>query len=165
MHATAPRGSRATSNAALTAAAATILLVDAAAPSASGSAAAEADLAAALTGPAAPALLAYPRTRDPYVTTVHPGGIRTRIAETARAAAVLSPRHVASGRRAAARLLTYPPERAAADILRAVERRQARLVITWLAVVLDVLARLLPVGHARLISPLRAWGPRRRRAA
>jgi short-subunit dehydrogenase len=99
------------------------------------------------------------------VTTVHPGGIKTRIAETARVAAVMTPRHAEAGKRAAARLLTYPAERAAADILRAVERRQARLVITRLALVLDVLARVLPVGHARLISPLGARGPRRRPAA
>ena len=99
------------------------------------------------------------------VTTVHPGGIKTRIAETARVAAMVTPRHAEAGKRAAARLLTYPAEQAAADILRAVERRKARLVITRLALVLDVLARVLPVGHARLISPFGDRGPRRRPAA
>ena len=62
-------------------------------------------------------------------------------------------------------MLTYPAEQAAADILTAVERRKARLVITRLALVLDVLARVLPVGHARLISPFGDRGPRRRPAA
>jgi short-subunit dehydrogenase len=88
------------------------------------------------------------------VTTVHPGGIRTRIAETARLGSGVPPAHAETVRKLAARVLTYPPEKAAADILRAVERRQARLVITVLAKVLDVVARLLPVGHARLLSVL-----------
>jgi short-subunit dehydrogenase len=88
------------------------------------------------------------------VTTVHPGGIRTRIAETARLGSGVSAAHGEAVVKLAAKVLTYPPERAAADILRAVERRQARLVITALAQFLDVLARLLPVGHARLLSVL-----------
>ena len=88
------------------------------------------------------------------VTTVHPGGIRTRIAESARVGSEVSPAHAEAVLKLASRVLTYPPERAAADILRAVERRQARLVITALAKALDVLARLLPVGHARLLSAL-----------
>ena len=95
------------------------------------------------------------------VTTVHPGGIRTRIAETARMGAGVSAEQAAKGRRLMARVLTYPPEQAAADILRAVERRQARLVITRLAQVLDVLARLLPVGHARLLTALSGGADRR----
>jgi short-subunit dehydrogenase len=96
------------------------------------------------------------------VTTVHPGGIRTRIAETARVAATVPAAHAEAGKKAMARVLTYPAEQAAADILQAVERRQARLVITRLAQVLDVLARVLPVGHARLVTLLGDRGPRRR---
>jgi short-subunit dehydrogenase len=88
------------------------------------------------------------------VTTVHPGGIRTRIAETARLGSGVSTAHADAVVKLAAKVLTYPAEQAAADILRAVERRQARLVITRLARALDVLARLLPVGHARLLSIL-----------
>jgi len=88
------------------------------------------------------------------VTTVHPGGIRTRIAETARLGSGVPQAHADAVLKLASRVLTYPPERAAADILRSVERRQARLVITGLAKALDVLARVLPVGHARLLSVL-----------
>jgi short-subunit dehydrogenase len=86
------------------------------------------------------------------VTTVHPGGVRTRIAETARVGSGVSAAQGEAVVKRAAKVLSYPAEEAAADILRAVERRQARLVITRLAQVLDVLARLLPVGHARLVS-------------
>jgi len=86
------------------------------------------------------------------VTTVHPGGVRTRIAETARVGSGVPAGQAEAGLATMAKLLTYPPERAAADILQAVERRQARLVVTRLAHVLDVLARLWPVGHARLLD-------------
>ena len=86
------------------------------------------------------------------VTTVHPGGIRTRIAETARMGTGVPAAQAEAGLRTMAKLLTYPPERAAADILRAVERRQARLVITRPAQVLDLISRLFPVAHTRLLD-------------
>jgi short-subunit dehydrogenase len=98
------------------------------------------------------ALRAELLSRGVGVTTVHPGGIRTRIAETARLGSGVSVAHGQAVVKRSAKVLSYPAEQAAADILRAVERRQARLVITRLAQVLDVLARLLPVGHARLIT-------------
>jgi short-subunit dehydrogenase len=92
------------------------------------------------------------------VTTVHPGGIRTRIAETARVGHGVDPQQAASGKAVAAKLLTYPAERAAAEILAAVERRRARLLIAPSATVPDLLARLLPVGHARALSWLMRRG-------
>lgn len=95
------------------------------------------------------------------VTTVHPGGIRTGIAETARTAASVSAAQAEAGKVRMARLLTYPPEQAAAEILAGVEQRRARVLITRTARVLDVLARLLPVGHQRLLTRL-ALGAHRR---
>ncbi|WP_214402997.1 SDR family NAD(P)-dependent oxidoreductase [Pseudonocardia lacus] len=86
------------------------------------------------------------------VTTVHPGGIRTRIAESARIAAGSPEGEVDQGREAFAKLLDYPPEKAAEEILRGVERRKARVLITPEARVLDVLARLLPAGHIALLA-------------
>ncbi len=94
------------------------------------------------------------------VTTVHPGGIRTRIAETAPAGQGVDPDELAAGRALMARLLTYPPERAAAQILRAVEHRRPRLLIAPGAVVSDLVARALPVGHARALG----WLLRSRRS-
>lgn len=107
------------------------------------------------------ALGAELRDRGVGVTTVHPGGIRTRIAETARVGGGVDPRQAQAGKAAMAKLLTYPAERAAADILEAVEHRRARLLIAASAKIPDVLARLLPVGHARLITLLFGGGRRR----
>jgi short-subunit dehydrogenase len=86
------------------------------------------------------------------VTTVHPGGIRTRIAESARVAAGAPAGEFEQGRESFSKLLDYPPEKAAEEILRGVERRKARVLITPEARVLDVLARLLPAGHIALLA-------------
>lgn len=107
------------------------------------------------------ALQAELADRGVGVTTVHPGGIRTRIAETARVAAAVDPQDAARGKAVMAKLLTYPADRAASDILAAVEHRRARLLIAASAKVPDVLARLLPVGHAQAISWLMHRGRRR----
>jgi short-subunit dehydrogenase len=93
------------------------------------------------------------------VTTVHPGGIATRIAETAAVGHGVGAEEAAAGKARMARLLTYPAERAAVEILEAVERRRVRLLIGRSAVVPDLLARLLPVGHTRALG----WLGRRRR--
>ena len=95
------------------------------------------------------------------VTTVHPGGIRTRIAETAQVGQGVDPREAAAGKARMAKLLTYPAQRAATDILEAVEHRRVRLLIAPSAKVPDVVARLLPVGHARALRWLVRRGRRR----
>ncbi|WP_375424476.1 SDR family NAD(P)-dependent oxidoreductase [uncultured Friedmanniella sp.] len=95
------------------------------------------------------------------VTTVHPGGIRTRIAETARIAAAASPAQAEAGKARMAKLLTYPADRAAAEILDGVQHRRPRVLITRTATALDLLSRLLPVGHQRLLTRL-SLGARRR---
>lgn len=81
------------------------------------------------------------------VTTVHPGGIRTRIAENARTAAVVDAEQAARGRAAFARLLTYPADKAAERILTGVARRRARVLIAWSAVLPDLVARCLPASY------------------
>lgn len=78
------------------------------------------------------------------VTTVHPGGIATRIAHSARAGASLSEREVASGRALADRLLRMDPARAAAIILDAARRRRARVVVGADAKALEWIPRLAP---------------------
>lgn len=85
-------------------------------------------------------------------TTVHPGGIRTGIAHSARVAAAVSPKRVASGRAALARIMTYPPEQAAREMLIGVERRRTRVLIATSAKVPDLMARMMPVGHATLLA-------------
>ena len=86
------------------------------------------------------------------VTTVHPGGIRTRIASSARVASGAPQDQVERGQRSFERLLTYPADRAATDILQAVAQRRARLLIATSAKVPDVLARLFPVHHSDVLD-------------
>ncbi|MEU4688837.1 SDR family NAD(P)-dependent oxidoreductase [Actinoplanes sp. NPDC023714] len=88
------------------------------------------------------------------VTTVHPGGIRTRIAESALVGVDVPESEIEPNRKLFAALLSYPPEKAAEQILRAVATRKARLLISTSAKVPDLLARLLPVGHARIVRAL-----------
>jgi short-subunit dehydrogenase len=95
------------------------------------------------------------------VTTVHPGGIRTRIAETARVAANATPEQVRAGKAAFAKLLTYPADKAAEQILQGVERRKGRVLIAYSAVVPDVLARLFPVRYADVLKVLQPGAARR----
>jgi short-subunit dehydrogenase len=99
------------------------------------------------------------------VTTVHPGGVRTRIAETAEIGAGVPAAEVEPHQRMFAALLTYPPEKAAREILDAVERRRGRVLIAASAKLPDLLARLLPVSHLRVIGRLTAAATRRARPA
>jgi short-subunit dehydrogenase len=85
------------------------------------------------------------------VTTVHPGGVRTRIADNARVGSGVPSDEVAPNRELFAKLLSYPPAKAAAEILDAVARRKARVLIANSARVPDLLARLFPVGHQAII--------------
>jgi short-subunit dehydrogenase len=89
------------------------------------------------------------------VTLVHPGGVRTRIAETARIAAA-APSSLAAAYRggAYARILSFPPDRAAELIVAAVEQRHPRVLIGADARVMDALPRLIPSGHVRLLAVL-----------
>ena len=76
-----------------------------------------------------------------------PGGVRTRIAESARVAAGLSAAEVALRKAAAQSLLVMPPEEAAARILRGIERRELRVLVGKDAVGAAWLQRLFPVTY------------------
>jgi short-subunit dehydrogenase len=79
------------------------------------------------------------------VTVVHPGGIRTNIAINARLSGPdVDGSQAAQARRFSETALTMPPEEAAKLIVAAVQARKPRLVITRVAKVVDVLARLTP---------------------
>jgi short-subunit dehydrogenase len=86
------------------------------------------------------------------VTVVHPGGIRTRIAESARSGSGVSQEELEEGRRQFARLLRIPPEKAAAQIVEAIEKRRPRLLIGASAKVPDVLVRLFPGSYWRPLA-------------
>jgi len=85
------------------------------------------------------------------VTVVHPGGIRTAIASSARIAAG-APEDVGHEIAKVDRLLRYPPEKAAAEILSGVQRREARVLVAPESVLGDLAARLAPVRHAGLLE-------------
>jgi NAD(P)-dependent dehydrogenase (short-subunit alcohol dehydrogenase family) len=88
------------------------------------------------------------------VTVVHPGGVATAIARSARVAPGIPADQIALGRAAADRKLRMPPARAGEIIVRAVERRRARVLVGGDAIVVAWLERLAPVGHWRVLRRL-----------
>ncbi|MEV4466415.1 SDR family oxidoreductase [Micromonospora echinofusca] len=86
------------------------------------------------------------------VTCVHPGGIRTRIAQNARVGAGVPAEEFETGRRQFERLLTIDPATAAEVILRGVHRRRGRVLIGWSAKLPDLLARAAPVSYQRVLA-------------
>ncbi len=91
---------------------------------------------------------------DVGVTCIHPGGIATRIATTARMGSGVSAADAARGRALANRMLTIPPGTAAAIILRGIERRRPRVLIGWTARVPDAIARIAPAAHGTLLAKI-----------
>jgi short-subunit dehydrogenase len=88
------------------------------------------------------------------VTVVHPGGVATAIARSARVSASIDPEEIARRRAAADRKLRMPPARAGEIIVRAIERRRARVLVGADAVVVALLERLMPVGYWRVLRRL-----------
>lgn len=87
------------------------------------------------------------------VTVVHPGGIRTNIATSARlSGADVDGRQAAQAAEFTRRALTMPPEEAARLIVAAVQGRKPRLVITRAAKLADVLVRIAPARYWTLIQ-------------
>ncbi|GAA4675306.1 SDR family NAD(P)-dependent oxidoreductase [Pseudonocardia yuanmonensis] len=90
------------------------------------------------------------------VTQVHPGGIRTNVASSARIGSGVDPAEIAQHQAAFAKLLSYPPEKAAAEILEGVEKRRTRVLIASSAKVPDLLARLMPGSYGPVLEKLTA---------
>ncbi len=86
------------------------------------------------------------------LTVVHPGGVRTGIAENARVPAGASAAEVATQREIARRSLVLPPEAAAARILQGIEAREPRVMVGKDAVIVAWLQRLFPVRYWGLIA-------------
>jgi short-subunit dehydrogenase len=82
------------------------------------------------------------------VTVVHPGGIKTNIAASARMSGPDPGGERAARTRAFAEVaLTMPPEEAAQLIVAAIQARRPRLVISRFAKAADVLARMTPARY------------------
>ncbi|XVU25978.1 SDR family NAD(P)-dependent oxidoreductase [Actinoplanes sp. CA-054009] len=85
------------------------------------------------------------------VTVVHPGGIKTSIAASARlSGGDPGGEQAAQAEKFEERALTMPAEEAARQILTAIQRRRPRLVIGGVARAADVLARLTPTRYWKL---------------
>jgi short-subunit dehydrogenase len=88
------------------------------------------------------------------VTVAHPGGVATAIARSARAPAGVSAEEIALRRAASQKMLRMAPARAGEIIVRAVERRRARVLVGGDAVVVALIERLAPVRYWRLLGRL-----------
>jgi NAD(P)-dependent dehydrogenase (short-subunit alcohol dehydrogenase family) len=88
------------------------------------------------------------------VTIVHPGGVATAIADSARVPAGISAEEVARERVAARKLLKLPPEVAGETIVQGVEHRRARVLVGTDAKFIAMLVRVAPVSYWRLIERL-----------
>ncbi|MCQ8279342.1 SDR family NAD(P)-dependent oxidoreductase [Acetobacteraceae bacterium KSS8] len=88
------------------------------------------------------------------VTVVHPGGIRTGIAQRARAPQGASNAQVEREQKRFERLLRMPPARAAEIIVDAIERRKRRVLVGSDAKVLALVERLMPVGYPAIVERL-----------
>lgn len=88
------------------------------------------------------------------VTVVHPGGIATSIASSARMPDNADETEVAAGRERANKALVMPPSKAADIILKGVEHRRGRVLVGNDAHILAWLERLFPVSYWGLVETL-----------
>jgi short-subunit dehydrogenase len=89
---------------------------------------------------------------DVNVSCVHPGGIRTAIARRSRIGAGASASKREANIARFERMARTPPEKAAARILRGVERREPRILIGADAYQIDILQRLRPATYWKTLS-------------
>lgn len=89
------------------------------------------------------------------VTVVHPGGVATAIADSARLPASVSAEDAAEARQFANSMLRMPPETAGEMIVKAIEQRRRRVLIGSDAKFVSLIERLAPVSYWKLIARLR----------
>ncbi|HIZ49861.1 MAG TPA: SDR family oxidoreductase [Candidatus Pseudomonas excrementavium] len=94
------------------------------------------------------------------VTVVHPGGIATAIATSARGPDGASEQERKTQLDRAAKLLRMPPTRAAEIILKGIVRDKPRVIVGNDALVLSWLERLMPVSYWRLLPKMPGSPPR-----
>lgn len=88
------------------------------------------------------------------VTVVHPGGVATSIATSARSHAGATEAQMKLKLAHAKKLLRMPPAKAAQIILNGIERDKARVIVGNDARILSWLERLMPVSYWRLLPGL-----------
>jgi short-subunit dehydrogenase len=87
------------------------------------------------------------------VTVIHPGGIDTNIARSARVGVGMDPAIAKAGVALFQKMLRTKPETAAARIIEAIARRKPRLLIGADAYQIDLIQRLVPARYWRFIAP------------
>lgn len=85
------------------------------------------------------------------VTVVHPGGVATAIASSARAPLGLTEQQRQEGQARAKKMLRMPPAQAAQIVMRGITRDKPRVIVGNDALILSWLERLLPVNYWRLL--------------
>lgn len=88
------------------------------------------------------------------VSTVHPGGVRTGIARSARIGAGADPSKGERERQRFERLAITTPEQAAERILRGMLKGEPRILVGRDASQIDLLQRMLPARYWRLLRAL-----------
>ena len=90
---------------------------------------------------------------------VHPGGIRTNIANAAKMNDSIRSlgMHPERSAKSFNKLLRCPPEEAARQILEAVQKDKRRVLIGNDAKAIDLIQRILPAGYQRVISLANSW--------
>ena len=88
------------------------------------------------------------------LSVVHPGGVRTNILENARKPGTATEEEAAAERARYEKLLSTSPEKAAAQILRGIERRQKRILVGSYVRRADLAQRSWPGSYWNL---LRYW--------
>ena len=85
---------------------------------------------------------------------VHPGGIRTNIANAAKMNDSIRTlgMHPEKSVKSFNKLLRCPPEEAARQIIEAVQKDKRRLLIGNDAKTLDLIQRILPTGYQRVMA-------------
>jgi short-subunit dehydrogenase len=88
------------------------------------------------------------------VVVVHPGGVATSIAKSARVPSSVSEEDARRGKERADKMLRMPPQQAGEIIVRAMEKRKARIVVGMDAKIVSLLERIAPVGYWNLLKRL-----------
>ncbi|MEM6492361.1 MAG: SDR family NAD(P)-dependent oxidoreductase, partial [Pseudomonadota bacterium] len=88
------------------------------------------------------------------VTVIHPGGVATEIASSARSGGGVSNMQTSTMKDAAKKALIMPPAKAGELITKAIERRRARLLMGADAKFLGLVERLFPVNNYDIVERL-----------
>jgi NAD(P)-dependent dehydrogenase (short-subunit alcohol dehydrogenase family) len=84
------------------------------------------------------------------VTVVHPGGVATSIADSARVPKDMPPQEIARRRALAKKALTMPPAAAGEIIVKGIERRSERVLVGNDAKFLALLERIAPISYWKI---------------